>query len=187
VKLRFASWIIIGVSLFFLVARELGMYFYPIQTVVIRNRILSTVGLEKRLELPQKLQGRSITQDQPVTQYPTLTRFQFNRYLKSRHLYSFSGEKLRFVDKQFWLIRTPLVREGEISNPKLTFYCKDGSMVECNALKAVMDPKTHDLEMAESVRCEMSGSLIRVSSAALDSGAGELEIRRFLKPRLVLR
>jgi len=156
-----------------------GIYLFPIQTVVARNWVLSELGLEERLVLPEKGLSR------PRVRYPTLTQFQFDRYFGSRKLYTLAGQKLRFVDKKYWLVRTPLVREGEVHNPELVFHSREGNEVSCSGREGVLNPKTYDLSISSSVKCQVDGKQLLIAAVNLNANTGSLELKRFLQPRIV--
>ena len=158
---------------------QTGINLFPIQTVVARNWVLSELGLEERLVLPEKNLSR------PRVRYPTLTQFQFDRYFGSRKLYTLAGQKLRFVDKKYWLVRTPLVREGEVHNPELVFHSREGNEVSCSGREGVLNPKTYDLSISSAVKCQVDGKQLLIAAVNLNANTGSLELKRFLQPRIV--
>lgn len=126
-------------------------YYYPLATILWRNKVLSTFGLEEEIKIRQAINLKSKNSNLPS--FPKFVGFTIYGMDKNLLKYELSGERLEFRHKKIWFVYTPFTTEGFISNPKLKFHPEAGEVLECTSKEGSFDKDAMIFSAKNSVVC----------------------------------
>ena len=156
-------------------------YFFPVPAVILENRVLHFFGLAEKIVIPSS----SHEKKSPIY-FPTIENFKMVGMDGARKRFELEGKLLEFKDLKIWMFYTPLVKVGQISTPKLTFYSKEKGEIKCASSRAKLLDKNQRLVFDNGAMCWYDGSLHKTSKVEYNHKTGTLKLTPYGKKPFIL-
>ena len=150
---------------------KLGFHYYPIQAVIIENRVLHFFGAADNIEIPRESQHIF-----PVS-FPTILNFEMLGMDGEQRRFLLKSEKFEFKDLKIWKFYTPLMKMGYLTKPQFFFYSKERGEIKCAAKEGKLLNRNQNLVMEDNPICWLDDKLRHVSKVDYDHQKKLLEIR----------
>ncbi|MCO4784137.1 MAG: LPS export ABC transporter periplasmic protein LptC [Candidatus Cloacimonetes bacterium] len=148
--------------------------FYPIQSILLKNKIYSYFGLSEEIKLPNKSD-----KDKKKTNafgFPTIKKFNIVGFNESKISYEIRGDQLAFQDKKIFMFYSPLIKEVRLNNPKIVFNSIKEKPITCTSTKGVFDQKKVVLNMKDNVVCTQNKKKLPIKKLSFDGKLKKLTL-----------
>lgn len=157
-------------------------YYYPVQAVLAKNKVLSFFGLEDEIKLPSK---KKLTAQ---ISFPRMENFTIYGGIENGLAkFALKGSQLDFKNQKILFFYASFLKKRFIQDASLKFRTKDNKTIHCMADKAFADKKFDKFSFRQNVNCEIDGKVTYLSKFILEREPGVLWLYPPLsKPKKVL-
>ena len=144
-------------------AYKLSFHYYPIQALIVENRVLHFFGLAEKIELPNQknFQKRDIS-------FPTIENFEMLGMDGERKAFLLKSDKFEFKDLKIWKFYTPLMKIGYLQKPQFYFYSKGHGEVKCVSKEGKLLDQNRRLVLGKDSMCWFDKKLHRTTEVEYD-------------------
>ena len=164
---------------------KLGFHYYPIQAVIVENRVLHFLGMAEKIEITKG----PLSDHSSVTaiSFPTIENFEMLGMDGERRCFVIKSEKFEFKDLKIWKFYTPLMKIGYLTKPQFFFYSKQRGEIKCAACEGKLLDQNQRLVFEKDSMCWMDNKMHRISKMEYDHQTKALKLEIMgLKKELIL-
>ena len=161
-KIKLVAGVLALPVLLFLIYK-LGYHLYPIQAVIIENRVLHFLGMVEKIEIPKTglSNGSSIS-------FPTIEKFEMLGMDGEHKAFVLRSDKFEFKDLKIWKFYTPLMKFGYLTKPQFFFYSKKRGEIKCVAREGKLLDQNQRLVFDKDSMCWFDNKMHRISKLEYD-------------------
>lgn len=139
--------------------------FFPVETILIKNKVYSYFGLAQEIIIPKKNDKKSKSS---AFGFPTIKKFNIVGFNESKISYEISGDQLAFQDKKILMFYSPLMKEVRLNNPKIVFNSTKEKPITCTSNKGIFDQKKVLLNMKGNIICIQDSKKLPIKKLSFD-------------------
>ena len=150
---------------------KLSFHYYPIQAVIIENRVLHFLGMAEKIEIPNTGFSKG-----PSISFPTIAKFEMLGMDGERKAFILRSEKFEFKDLKIWKFYTPLMKFGYLTKPQFFFYSKKRGEIKCVAREGKLLDQNQRLVFDKDSMCWFDDKMHKISKLDYDHKLKQLKL-----------